>query len=339
MGWAYASLMLSLAALLVVNVAFAAVTLSYWAQTGLQNLLEGKNLAERIWFSEYFRHILLADGAWLASMLAFALRRRRFRTSDSYYLSRDPLDSPRACVVVPAFNEAGAIGAVVSDFASRPCVSKVIVVDNHSGDGTARLAREAGAEVIEKDRNMGYAHSCVLGLGRALESGADLVVLAEGDGTFSGADLAKMIPYMDECEMCVGTRNVQVMCERGTQNGALHVWGNWLLAKLLQLKYFSLDHMGSVRLTDVGCAYRCVRAAALAPLMGEFSRGGGEVVGRAEGGNFALYMTMASIERGLRIVEIPVSFSRRVGESKTGSARKGRGLRYGFRFLWLILRV
>ena len=338
MGWAYASLMLSLAALLAVNAAFAAVTLSYWAQTGLQNLLEGKNLAERIWFSEYFRHILLADGAWLASMLAFALRRRRFRTSDSYYLSRDPLDSPRACVVVPAFNEAGAIGAVVSDFASRPCVSKVIVVDNHSRDGTARLAREAGAEVIEKDRNMGYAHSCVLGLGRALESGADLVVLAEGDGTFSGADLAKMIPYMDECDMCVGTRNVQVMCERGTQNGALHVWGNWLLAKLLQLKYFSLDHMGSVRLTDVGCAYRCVRAAALAPLMGEFSRGG-EVVGRAEGGNFALYMTMVSVERGLRIVEIPVSFSRRVGESKTGSARKGRGLRYGFRFLWLILRV
>ena len=269
-------------------------------------------------------------------MLAFALRRRRFRTSDAYYLRRDPLDCPRVCVVVPALNEAGAIGAVVSDFASREGVERVIVVDNHSSDGTARLAREAGAEVVEKERNMGYAHSCVLGLGRALESGADLVVLAEGDGTFSGADLAKMVPYMDECDMCVGTRNVQVMCERGTQNGAFHVWGNWLLAKLLQLKYFSLDHMGSVRLTDVGCAYRCVRAGALASMMGEFSEDGA-VVGRAEGGNFALYMTMVAVERGLRIVEVPVSFSRRTGESKTGSSRKGRGMRYGLRFLWLIL--
>ena len=338
MGAVYASIMLSLAVLLVVNAAFAAVTLSYWAQTGLQNLLEGKNLVERIWFSEYFRHILLADGAWLAAMLAFALRRRRFRTSDAHYLRRDPLAEPSVCVVVPAYNEAAAIGAVVSDFASRPGVGRVIVVDNHSSDGTVAIARAAGAEVLTKEKNMGYAHSCVLGLGRALESGADLVVLAEGDGTFSGADLAKMVPYMDECDMAVGTRNVQVMCERGTQNGALHVWGNWLLAKLLQLKYFSLDHMGSVRLTDVGCAYRCVRASALGPMMGDFGRDGA-VAGRAEGGSFALFMTMMAVERGLRIVEIPVSFSRRVGVSKTGSGRKGRGIMYGLRFLWLILRA
>lgn len=96
--------------------------------------------------------------------------------------------------------------------------------------------------------------------------------------------------------------------------------------------------MGSVRLTDVGCAYRCVRAGVLGSMMGEFSEGG-SVAARAEGGNFALFMTMVAIDRGLRIVEIPVSFSRRVGESKTGSCRKWRGIMYGLRFLWLILRV
>ena len=122
------------------------------------------------------------------------------------------------------------------------------------------------------------------------------------------------------------------MCERGTQNGALHVWGNWLLAKLLHLKYF-LDHMGSVRLTDMGCAYRRGPRRS-GPMMGDFGRDGA-VAGRAEGGSFALFM--AAVERGLRMVE-PVSFSRCVGVSKTGSD-KGRGIMYGLRFLWLMLRA
>ena len=337
-GLVYVSAAASLAALLAANAVFAAVTLGYWAQVGLQDLLEGKNLAERIWFSQYFRYILAADALWLSAALVLALRRRQFRTADAYYLRSEPLRDPDVCVVIPAFNESGSISSVVSDFAGRRHVSRVIVVDNCSSDGTAELARRAGAQVLAKERNTGYANSCVEGLAAALEAGPDLVVLAEADGTFRGADVDKMVSYMGECDMAVGTRCVQAMSERGTQNSSFYVWGNWFLAKLLQLKYFSLDHMGSVRLTDVGCAYRCVRAGALRSIMGDL---GGESGAdrRAEGGNFALFMTMAALERGLRVVEIPVSFCRRVGESKTGSDKKGRGFAYGLRFLWLILRA
>ena len=63
--------------------------------------------------------------------------------------------------------------------------------------------------------------------------------------------------------MVVGSRQSQVISEKGNQNSGFFVWANFFLAKLIQIKYLSLEHMGIVNLTDVGCVYRVIKRDAL----------------------------------------------------------------------------
>ena len=118
-----------------------------------------------------------------------------------------------------------------------------------------------------------------------------------------------------------------------------YVWGNFLLAKLIQIKYFSLQHMGIVSLTDVGCSYRCIRRESLTKIITQFTNSKtGEVIVKPESGLFALFMTMIGIKNNLRIVEIPITFKKRIGVSKTESDKKIKAVKYGLEFFWFILR-
>ena len=74
---------------------------------------------------------------------------------------------------------------------------------------------------------------------------------------------------MNNTDVVIGTRQIQVLTEKGNQNSVLHVWGNFILAKVIQFKYFSLLHMGIVSLTDVGCLYRLMRRDALEKIVDE----------------------------------------------------------------------
>jgi len=144
-----------------------------------------------------------------------------------------------------------------------------------------------------------------------------------------------MIPYLDNCDMIIGTRQNQVITEKGNQNSILHVWGNFFLAKLIQMKYFSLLHAGVVNLTDVGCVYRIMKREALEKIVKQLTYVNSD---KAVGGvGVGLYLTMLGIENDLRIIEIPVTFNKRIGVSKI-EPKKSNAIRLGLTFLWLILR-
>ena len=97
--------------------------------------------------------------------------------------------------------------------------------------------------------------------------------------------------------------------------------------------------MGVVSLTDVGCAYRCIRKEALEKIMNQFSNSEtGELLVKPKSGLFALFMTMLGIKNDLRVVEIPITFKKRIGVSKTESDKKIKAIRYGLEFFWFILR-
>ena len=172
----------------------------------------------------------------------------------------------------------------------------------------------------------------------SLKSDADIIVFSECDGTFSGGDLEKMVPYLNNCHMVLGTRQIQVLSEKGNQNSTFYVWGNYFLAKLIQLKFFSIQHMGVVELTDVGCMYRCIKRESLEKIVDQFSKSNtDEPIISSESGLFAILMTMIGIRNNLKIVEIPITFKKRVGISKTQSDKKIRAIRYGLTFFWYII--
>jgi dolichol-phosphate hexosyltransferase len=93
-------------------------------------------------------------------------------------------------VVIPCFNEERGIGAVLSRM--PPYVDEVIVVDNNSADGTARIAQEHGARVVHETRK-GYGSAYQAGLP---EARGDIIATLDGDGTYPASEIAPIVDWM-----------------------------------------------------------------------------------------------------------------------------------------------
>ena len=159
-------------------------------------------------------------------------------------------DEYKISLVIPAYNESAAIGHVIEDFADK--VDEIVVAENNSPDGTGDIAREKGARVIS-DNYAGYGEA----LRRALDAATgDILVLMEGDASFSADDLPKLLAYMRDADMVIGTRTTKQMIEQGANMDAFLRWGNVLAAKVLQFLWIRQEP----RFTDLGCTYRAIGA-------------------------------------------------------------------------------
>ena len=223
-------------------------------------------------------------------------------------------------VVLTAFNDEESIGNAVKDFATQPMVKRVVVIDNNSNDSTARQAQAAGAEVVVEHLS-GYGH-CVW---RALATGATFddtkfVVLSEGDGTFAGADVTKLLAYVQHADIVAGTRISDVLRAQQTQLTTFMFWGNFFAAKLLEAK-----HLGRVTLSDLGTTFKLIRSATLREHLDNYDP--------KVNLEFNAHFLDVSLQRGLRIVEIPLTFLPRVGHSKGGNVSNLRALKVGLRMI------
>ena len=337
MGILYVLAAISFIILFFINIVWLGINLYSIIIGEIELLVQGTNPIENIYYSSYLKWILLIDGLWLLTALFFMIQRKNYKTDAKlHYLNHKPILNPKICVVLPAYNEAEAIAEVVRNFQKNKFVKYVIVIDNHSSDGTADIAEKCGSRVIRNDKNMGFGYSYALGLKESLKTDANIIVTAEADNSFNSYDIPKMLPYLDNCDMAVGTRQNQVLTEKGNQNSLLHVWGNFFLAKLIQIKYFSLLHTGVVNLTDVGCNFRLFRAEALKKIVNELTYPSTDKVKAGIG--VAIHLTMIGIQKDLRIIELPVTFNKRSGKSKIGSNRRIRAIKIGLIFLWLIIK-
>ncbi len=332
------SMTISFLILLVINITWVFVNIYMFVVHGIESIISGQTLIENIYYSIYLRWILLADLIWLISWFVFILQRKSYKTnSDLHYLQFEKIEKPKICIIIPTYNEELSIEKVVKDFINQEYVEHVIVVDNNSSDRTVEIAKDSNAKVITKNENKGYSHSLVLGLKEAIKTDANIIGTVEADGTFNAYDLQKMIPYLDNCDMVIGTRQNQVMTEKGNQNSGFFVWANFILAKLIQMKYVSLEHMGIVNLTDVGCVYRIMKRESLEKIVDKLTHNGtDQPIG---GVGIGLYFTMQCIENDQKIIEIPVTFKKRIGKSKISGVSTGKTIRVGLNFLWLILTV
>ena len=77
------------------------------------------------------------------------------------------------------------------------------------------ISKKCGAIVKTKETNKGFGDSCIVGFQEALKTDANIIVLTECDGTYDSSDLEKMVPYLDNCEVVLGTRLIQVLTEKG----------------------------------------------------------------------------------------------------------------------------
>ena len=158
--------------------------------------------------------------------------------------SNSPSLRKNVCVVLTAYDDEEAIGDAVKEFISQRNVIDVIVVDNNSKDKTAFNASNAGAKVV-RETNQGYGFACIRGLVEAIDKNdAEIVVLAEGDMTFRGRDMWKLLPFLDDADLVVGSRTHMAYTDSDSQMDWFYIWGNIFLAKMLELRFEKFSKMG-----------------------------------------------------------------------------------------------
>ncbi len=287
-------------------------------------------------FLEELRSVIADLLGWgmlslLGVMLLVLVRGRLARRPSRSDGDREPAAlarQPRAVVAITAYNDAEATANAVRDFRRQPAVVKVLVIDNNSTDDTAGLATAAGALVVNEPRQ-GYGYACIRGLAEGLKvPDADVIILTEGDGTFFAEDVPKFLAYVDGSDLVVGNRVVRGLVDSDSQMDYFFTWGNMALAMLLRLRFWDGRHLGPAGLMDVGCTYRAIRRSALERILPDL------VVG---GNHFSPHMLLVAMARGLSVVEIPIRFRRRVGQSKGASQSLWKGLRVGLVMTWHIM--
>ncbi len=109
-------------------------------------------------------------------------------------------------VVIPAFNEAAAIGSVIAGL--RAYASNIVVVDDGSIDGTQGAAHEGGAIVLRHVINRGQGAALQTGIEYALRRGASAIVTFDSDGQHSPADVPTLVaPLRDgRADIVLGSR-------------------------------------------------------------------------------------------------------------------------------------
>ena len=220
-------------------------------------------------------------------------------------------------VVIPAFNEEASLPRVLASI-PRPPVRRVVVVDNHSIDGTAQVASEGGAIVVVEERS-GYGSACLKGLDYLRRSDPpEIVVFLDADYSDYPEELPDLVEpiHEDQADLVIGSR---ILGKR--EPGALMPQaraGNLVACALIRLLY---DH----RYTDLG-PFRAIRWASL------------ELLEMADPDfGWTAEMQVKALRRGLRVAEVPVSYRRRIGVSKITGTVRGTFLA-GYKILWTVLR-
>ena len=222
------------------------------------------------------------------------------------YIKHDDISVTNLTVVLTAYNDEQSIGQAVEDFFSHPHVTRVIVISNNSTDNTLAVARQAGAIVFNESRQ-GYG-ACVH---RALTEGmshtdSEIVVLCEGDMTFRAYDIDKLLVYIPHADIVNGTRTVEQLRAKDTQLSTFMFYGNVFVGKLLEIK-----HLGNATFTDVGTTYKACRSEKLRELVPKLNPNINL--------EFNPYFLDMALEGGLKILEAPISFHKRIGMSKGGN--------------------
>jgi glycosyltransferase involved in cell wall biosynthesis len=225
-------------------------------------------------------------------------------------------DGRRIVVISPALNEAENVGAVIHAMPSEVDGHLVvpIVIDDASDDGTADVAREAGALVASLPIRRGGGLALRVGYDVALKLDADVVVTIDADGQHQPEEIPILVkPILDgEADHVNGSRMIGDF-ERES------------LIRHLGVHFFSrvVTILTGQRVTDISSGYRATRADTLRSLLLEQDQ------------FWTSEVTIEALRKHARVVEVPVTFlTRRGGESK-----KPKSLRYGWNFSKAIVKT
>ena len=225
------------------------------------------------------------------------------------------MDSPKISVIIPAYNEEESICLVVGDI-PKQIVNHIIVVNNGSDDRTAINAENAGAYVVNEP-TMGYGQACLKGIA-SLPGDTDIVVFLDGDYSDYPEDMKDLVrPIINgEMDMVIGSR-----ITGKKEKGALMLHssiGNVFASSMIRFFW-------GFRYTDLG-PFRAIRYKSLMQIGMKDTNFG-----------WTVEMQIKAVINKLRIVEIPVRYRKRIGQSKiTGTV--GGSIKAAVKIIYTIIK-
>ena len=210
-------------------------------------------------------------------------------------------------VVIPAFNEAAGIAAVVAGVRQVGPWREILVIDDGSTDATADLARGAGARVLSQPYNKGLGAAIKRGVRAA--AGTHVLIM-DGDGQHRPEDARRLVARLGDYDLVVGARPAETQASPGRR------LGNALLNDLA-------SRLTAHPVADLTSGFRAARTALLREFLHMLPNGFSS----------AATITLAAIKAGYSVAFEPTAARRRQGSSKIRFARDG------FKFWLLLLRV
>jgi glycosyltransferase involved in cell wall biosynthesis len=218
-------------------------------------------------------------------------------------------------VLIPAFNEERSIAKVIRDIPTF--VRHVVVVNNNSTDNTQMVASEAGAIVLDEPK-LGYGKACLTGMAylASLSSPPDILVFLDGDYSDYPEQMIDVIEPIiaKNYDMVIGSR-----AKGKRQSGSMtlpQVFGNWLATRLMKWIY-------KTEYSDLG-PFRAIKWEKLMAL---------GMVDQNYG--WTIEMQIKAAKSGMKSIEVPVDYKRRIGISKVSGTIKGV-FGAGYKILWTI---
>lgn len=210
-------------------------------------------------------------------------------------------------VVIPAYNEADAIAAVIADLRAAATWHEVIVVDDGSSDDTASRAAAAGGTVVRHPYNKGNGASVKTGIRTAT---GEYVLIMDGDGQHRPEDARRIAARLGEYDLVIGARS------RSTQATSTRRYGNGALNRLA-------GYLTDRDIPDLTSGFRAARRAHLREFIHLLPNGF----------STPTTTTLAFIKAGYNVTFEPIEARQRLGQSKIRLARDGA------KFLMIILRI
>jgi glycosyltransferase involved in cell wall biosynthesis len=210
-------------------------------------------------------------------------------------------------IVLPAYNEAGAIAGTIEAIGRVPGLPEheIVVVDDGSSDRTGEMAASAGARVIRHPSNAGYGRSLKDGIAAAAH---DTIVILDADGTYPVDDIPRLLAEFDRgFDLVVGARS------------GVHYRGAWFKAPLRAVLTFLVEFTAGCRVADVNSGLRVFRRATVMPYFPQL----------CDTFSFTTSMTLAYLLTGRFVAHVPIGYKERVGTTKVRLLRDAlRTLQY-----------
>jgi glycosyltransferase involved in cell wall biosynthesis len=209
----------------------------------------------------------------------------------------------RVLIVMPALNEQASVGAVISQVKQSLPGMDVLVVDDGSSDETAKLAREAGAEVARLSVNLGVGGAMRTGFRYAAARGYDVVVQVDADGQHDPDEVGALLDALDDADIAIGSRFAG--------KGSYKASGPRKYAMVVLSLVFS--RLAKTKLTDVTSGFKAMGPRAIKLFAGYYP---------AEYLGDTVESLVMAIRAELKIKEIPVIMRERAGGTPSHSPVK-----------------